>query len=391
MPVNLNGMDPRVLSALKTIQEQARARGIETNVISGVRSLDDQKQLYANYIAGQRRQPLPFPSRGAVPLAAVPGTSEHERGDAFDLQATDPSKQAELWSLAPAVGLRTIGSSDPNHFELASGPGRSPSGPAFAASGTSLFSGVNGNARGMRNNNPGNLVSNSWTSTLPGYKGSDGRFAIFDTPEHGAAALDTNLADYGSKGIKSPFAIASRWAPAEDHNNPSSYGAQIAKALGVGLNDNIDLSDPKTRQKIAGAIALVENGPGSGSTPVGGGSGGSAMASATGGKDDWQSLLGVPNDPGDISLGSMMSDAVAPSASRAPAASSMPIDDSEPQIDQSYALATPPVQELGARYEQGKATRKLSPLGQLFSLPTIGPQAVKPAAGPPPYTNLGVG
>ena len=98
------------------------------------------------------------------------------------------------------------------------------------------------------------------------------------------------------------------------------------------------------------------------------------MASATGGKDDWQSLLGVPNDPGDISLGSMMSDAVAPSASRAPAASSMPIDDSEPQIDQSYALATPRVQELGPRYEQGKATRKLSPLGQLFSLPTIGPQ-----------------
>ena len=119
MPVNLNGMDPRVLSALKTIQEQARARGIETNVISGVRSLDDQKQLYANYVAGQQGQPLPFPSRGAVPLAAVPGTSEHEKGFAFDLQATDPSKQAELWSLAPSVGLRTLGLKDPNHFELA--------------------------------------------------------------------------------------------------------------------------------------------------------------------------------------------------------------------------------------------------------------------------------
>ena len=87
----------------------------------------------------------------------------------------------------------------------------------------------------------------------------------------------------------------------------------------------------------------------------------------------------------------MMSDAVGPaSASRAPASSLSPIEP-EPQIDQSFALASPTEQELGARYEQGKATRKLSPLGQLFSLPTIGPQQVKPTAGPPPYTNLGVG
>ena len=119
MPVNLNGMDPRVIRALKQIQDEARARGIETNVISGVRSLDDQKQLYANYLAGQQGQPLPFPSRGAVPLAAAPGTSEHEKGLAFDLQASDPSKQAELMSLAPSVGLRTLGAKDPNHFELA--------------------------------------------------------------------------------------------------------------------------------------------------------------------------------------------------------------------------------------------------------------------------------
>ena len=128
-----------------------------------------------------------------------------------------------------------------------------------------------------------------------------------------------------------------------------------------------------------------------GKTPSGGsGGGGTSVATGAGG-DDWQSLLGVPEDPGPIGLGSMMSDAVAPSASRASAAPSMAIDDSEPQIDQSFALASPSVQELGTRYEQGKATRKLSPLGQLFSLPTIGPQTVKPAAGPPPYTNLGVG
>ena len=383
MPVNLNGMDPRVLSALRKIQADAAARGIQTNLISGVRSFEDQKELYANWLAGRSNQPLPYPDRGPVPLAAPPGSSEHEKGFAFDLQATDPSRQNELLSLGPTYGLRTLGSSDRNHFELASGPGRSPSGPAFAASGTSIFSGVNGSARGMRNNNPGNLVSNSWTATLPGYKGSDGRFAIFDTPEHGAAALDTNLSSYGAKGIKTPFAIASTWAPAEDHNNPSSYGAQIAKALGVGLNDNIDLSDPKTRQKIAGAIALVENGPGNGSTPVGGGSGsrlGGAIAAASG---------GLPEPPpADMDLGSMMSSAVTSAPSNRvsqPDMETPPL----PEFDQSYALAEPSVQELGARYEQGKATRKLSPLSQLFSLPTIGsPTPQQPLAKP---FDLGVG
>lgn len=389
MPVNLNGMDPRVLRALKQIEADARARGIQTNVISGVRDLEDQKELYANYQAGQAGQPLPYPERGAVPLAAAPGSSLHERGLAFDLQATDPAKQAELRALAPKYGLATIGDSDPNHFQLASSGSSSSQGSGAPAPGGGIFSGVNSGARGMRNNNPGNLVSNSWTASLPGYKGSDGRFAIFDTPEHGAAALDTNLSSYGSKGIKTPFAIASTWAPAEDHNNPTSYGASIAKALGVGPNDTIDMSDPKVRQKIAGAIALVENGPGTGSTPVGGGSGDrTGIASVTPAAGDWQSLLGAEAPP-ESDLGSMLSQAVDTAAPARTAAAASPISTvgSElPPVDLSYAPATESADELGARYAQNKEARKLSPLGQLFTLPTIGP----PKAKSPPYmTGIG--
>jgi hypothetical protein len=142
-----------------------------------------------------------------------------------------------------------------------------------------MFSGLNPEARGMRNNNPGNLESNDWTKGLPGYKGTDGRFAIFDTPEHGAAALDRNLSNYGGKGINTPLGIASTWAPASDNNNPDSYGARIATALGVGPTDKIDMSDPNIRNKIASAIGVVENGPGNssgfrtaygGSVPTGG-------------------------------------------------------------------------------------------------------------------------
>ena len=111
--------DPSFGSAAEKLRAFAESKGIKTHYISGVRSLEDQKELYANYQAGQRGQPLPYPNRGPVPLAAVPGTSLHERGLAADIAADDPSQEAALRSFAPQFGLRTIGPGDPDHFELA--------------------------------------------------------------------------------------------------------------------------------------------------------------------------------------------------------------------------------------------------------------------------------
>jgi hypothetical protein len=181
-------------------------------------------------------------------------------------QAKATGNMQSVWAAAPPLTGGTA---------VASAP---PSRPVTPTPGPTLFAGLNPAARGMRNNNPGNLEANDWTSKLPGYQGSDGRFAIFDTPQHGAAALDQNLAGYGSKGVNTPLAIASRWAPDSDNNDPNSYGAQIAKSLGVGLNDKVDMSDPATRNKITQAIGLVENGAGNsagvrvaygGSAPIG--------------------------------------------------------------------------------------------------------------------------
>jgi hypothetical protein len=382
MPVLLQGLDPRVLAALKKIQADALARGIQTNILSAFRTRKDQEELYANYQAGQMGQPLPFPDRGAVPLAARPGTSPHEKGFAFDLQATDPSRQSELWSLAPSSGLKALGMRDPAHFELADGGGAAP-----VAVGS--FAGVNSSARGMRNNNPGNLESNAWTQGLPGYRGSDGRFAIFDTPEHGMAALDQNLASYGQKGVNTPFAVASRWAPASDNNNPNSYGATIAKGLGVGLNDTIDLNDPAVRAKIATSIATVENGPGGASvSPVAS----SASASSNpANPTDWQSLLGAEAPPGDTDLGSLLGSAAGslgqpstPSTGGAGVKTALP---PAPMTDFSFAPIEDSPETLGARYAQNKEARKLSPLGQLFTIKTIGQPGGKP---PNPYSG-GIG
>jgi hypothetical protein len=114
--------------------------------------------------------------------------------------------------------------------------------------------------RGLRNNNPGNLVDNSWTQSLPGYTGSDGRFATFDSPQSGNAALDRNLQGYAAKGITTPLQIASRWAPASDSNDPVAYAHFIAKQAGVGVDQPIDMTDPAMRARVGAAISRFENG-----------------------------------------------------------------------------------------------------------------------------------
>ena len=120
MPDPNTNFDPAFGSAAEKLRAAAAAKGITTHYISGVRSKADQQQLYANYQAGLHGQPLPYPARGRVPLAAViPGTSLHERGLAADIEADDPSQEAALRAMAPQFGLRTIGPSDPNHFEIA--------------------------------------------------------------------------------------------------------------------------------------------------------------------------------------------------------------------------------------------------------------------------------
>ena len=273
MPVNLNGMDPRVLSALRKIQADAAARGIQTNVISGVRSLEDQKQLYANYVAGQQGQPLPFPSRGAVPLAATPGTSEHEKGLAFDLQASDPSKQAELWSLAPAVGLRTIGSSDPNHFELAGD--RTGDITETGASGD-LELEIFGRASALRvwrqRTSPTSIRGTSSGQAQGFNQITTGTWSEFGGTKYASDALHATKEQQDEIASAIPL---KRWAPETlDYLRQQGFKLDPNKTLG---------------ENIAANGGVVPSG-----APAG-------TSVATGAGDpNWQSLLGVPEDPGDI-------------------------------------------------------------------------------------------
>jgi hypothetical protein len=117
-----------------------------------------------------------------------------------------------------------------------------------------------GAPRGIRNNNPLNIEAGSFTQRQPGFQGSDGRFARFETQEQGIAAADALLQSYAARGLNTPMELIGRWAPPTDGNNTGAYANTVARALGIGPNDEIDMADPAQRRKLIEAMAQVENG-----------------------------------------------------------------------------------------------------------------------------------
>lgn len=124
-----------------------------------------------------------------------------------------------------------------------------------------------GQPRSVRNNNPGNLEDGPFTRSQPGYKGSDGRFAIFESPDAGHAAQVALLGSYGKRGINTVEAIINRWAPPTE-NDTGGYVNFVAQKAGVKPGDPIDMSDPEILGRVADAIRIFEGGPQSKSNPA---------------------------------------------------------------------------------------------------------------------------
>jgi len=109
--------------------------------------------------------------------------------------------------------------------------------------------------RGIRNNNPGNIEDNGidWR----GHRGSDGRFIIFDKPEHGIRAIARILNTYQTKyGINTVEGIISRWAPPHE-NNTDAYIAHAEKVLKVSRLEPIGREH---YEKLIRVIIQHENG-----------------------------------------------------------------------------------------------------------------------------------
>lgn len=105
---DVSGLDPSFASKAQALQAAAKAAGIKTSVLSGFRSRDQQAELYAKY------------QRGEGGIAAPPGHSYHETGNAVDMYADSPKGQQWLIDNAPKYGIYPGAHfGDPGHFQLA--------------------------------------------------------------------------------------------------------------------------------------------------------------------------------------------------------------------------------------------------------------------------------
>lgn len=114
--------------------------------------------------------------------------------------------------------------------------------------------------RGYRNNNPLNIrISNSnWLGKVS--PNTDGSFEQFSDIKYGyRAAIKTLRTYYYTHGLRTIRALINRWAPAEDHNNPTSYANRVSQSAGIPADQQI-VFNQDTITKIVYGMAIVENG-----------------------------------------------------------------------------------------------------------------------------------
>jgi hypothetical protein len=116
-------------------------------------------------------------------------------------------------------------------------------------------------AKGIRNNNPGNLryvAAIQWK----GITGQDATgYATFDTAEDGVRAMGHNLRSYIARGLLTVTQIISTWAPSSE-NDTAAYIADVAGRLGVDPDQPLNVG-------YIGALAVAITYHENGSNPYG--------------------------------------------------------------------------------------------------------------------------
>ena len=113
--------------------------------------------------------------------------------------------------------------------------------------------------RGLKNNNPGNIVKDRQVWLGEVVPSTDVRFKQFKTRAHDYRAIFVNLSSYIRKGHNTIQKIITRWAPAFE-NNTSSYIAHVAAMSGIGKDTPISVGDNVALIELAKAISKIENG-----------------------------------------------------------------------------------------------------------------------------------
>jgi len=103
------GLHPVTREGLHLLERAAKENGLRFTVTSGYRSISKQWTLYNRWKLGSPLQRRPV---------AIPGTSTHNYGLAFDAVAVPYSRQGELVALARDLGFIWAGPRDDVHFQV---------------------------------------------------------------------------------------------------------------------------------------------------------------------------------------------------------------------------------------------------------------------------------
>ncbi|MEI2428675.1 hypothetical protein RDV84_00255 [Lysobacter yananisis] len=123
-------------------------------------------------------------------------------------------------------------------------------------------------SRGIRNNNPGNIdrrPENKWQGRMPRERMTpaqreENRFEVFATPAWGIRALAVLLINYFDRHDRNSVRkIVGRWAPPNE-NNTDAYVLAVARAVGVGPDEFVNLHEYRRLRPIVEAIITHENG-----------------------------------------------------------------------------------------------------------------------------------
>ncbi|NKE43581.1 hypothetical protein HB662_02250 [Roseomonas frigidaquae] len=113
--------------------------------------------------------------------------------------------------------------------------------------------------RGIRNNNPLNLMWHPGQLEANPGLASDGRFGVYPTMEAGIAQAIRQLQRNARRGDDTLARQISRWAPPGE-NNTAAYIAAVSRAIGIAPNETLDLRDAAVLRRLVAAMAVQENG-----------------------------------------------------------------------------------------------------------------------------------
>lgn len=201
---NLDGLSPAMRAAVEKILAESNGK---VTVVSGFRSNEEQQRLYEKYLAGTGN------------LAAKPGTSKHEHGEAVDFGG-DLQLAAQL---AAKYGLTASVPGEPWHYTL----GGEGSG-VMKAAGPGVYD------RG-ENVNPQDVLANRMASILSiiGMK-ADGTSDV-SSPSFDDPAIDQEFApgDVDGNAVAAQMGSASTGAKGE----LQKYAAKKMAEMGMSPGD----------------------------------------------------------------------------------------------------------------------------------------------------------